>query len=170
MKANKAKLSRLFDRILDFGALASGIILIATLVLISLSVVLRQLSHPIIWSGEIVEYLMLWLLFLGTAWVLKNRRHVRVELIVDRMPRKNQAIVALVTSIIAAVACLTVAFFSAKIVVHHFQIGYLISRVLMPPSWIVMIIIPIGLIPLTVEFLRQANHHLRTWKAGNNTS
>jgi TRAP-type transport system small permease protein len=53
---------------------------------IVLNVTTRKLfDAPIIWSADIAQYLMVYLTFLPTAWLLLHGRHVRMTLVIDRL-------------------------------------------------------------------------------------
>ena len=60
----------------------------AILVIILLAVFFRYVvNQSLFWSDEVVRYLFVWFTLLGASLVLRDRRHIRVEYFVDRMPR-----------------------------------------------------------------------------------
>jgi TRAP-type C4-dicarboxylate transport system permease small subunit len=62
------------------------------LVIILLAVFFRYVvNHSLFWSDEVVRYLFVWFTLLGSALVLRDRRHIRVEFFVERMPRSVRA-------------------------------------------------------------------------------
>ncbi|MBM4093863.1 MAG: TRAP transporter small permease [Planctomycetes bacterium] len=44
-------------------------------------------NQSLFWSDEVVRYLFVWFTLLGTALVLRDRCHIRVEYFVEHMPR-----------------------------------------------------------------------------------
>ena len=42
------------------------------------------------WAFDLSEYALVWITFLGAPWVLLQDRHVRIELLVDVLPRAAQ--------------------------------------------------------------------------------
>ena len=82
---------RTFDRILDsLAAMAGGLILFACLI-VSYEVFMRYfLNSPTSWTLEISEYCLLWITFLGTAWLLREDGHVKVDLLSDRLKARGK--------------------------------------------------------------------------------
>ena len=46
------------------------------------------LNRPLVWVLELTEYALLWVTFLGAAWLLRQGGHVQVDVIVDFMSRR----------------------------------------------------------------------------------
>ena len=70
-----------------------NVVLVALLVLI-LGVVLGAvfcryvLNQSLTWSDEVVRYLFVWFTLIGSAAVLRDRLHIRVEFFIDLFPIK----------------------------------------------------------------------------------
>jgi TRAP-type C4-dicarboxylate transport system permease small subunit len=59
----------------------------AILVIILLAVFFRYVvNRSLFWSDEVVRYMFVWFTLLGAALVLRDRRHIRVEYFLERMP------------------------------------------------------------------------------------
>ena len=52
------------------------------------------------WTLEFTGYLLVMVVFLGLAYTLRERSHIRILFLVDRLPKKVQAWLAVVTSFI----------------------------------------------------------------------
>jgi len=69
-------------------------ILVAMMILTVLDVFLRRVfNSPIPFSLELVEFMMVVTGFLGLAWCAMSGAHIRVDLIVSRMPARAQGII-----------------------------------------------------------------------------
>jgi TRAP-type C4-dicarboxylate transport system permease small subunit len=68
------------------------------------------LNRSLFWSDELVRYLFVWFTFWGSALVLRDRRHIRVEFFVDLLPARWQRLLKLasLTLVIAFNAALVV--------------------------------------------------------------
>ena len=66
--------------------IAAVAVLLALLATVVLGVAFRALGEPLIWSDELARYLMVWLAFIG--WILASRRrsHIRITLVIERLP------------------------------------------------------------------------------------
>jgi TRAP-type transport system small permease protein len=78
-----ARLGRVADRLLG---LAAVLLMLAMLGAVFFGVVFRFLNRPLAWSDEIATYLLVWLGFVG--WIIAGNRgsHIRVRVLLDRLP------------------------------------------------------------------------------------
>jgi TRAP-type C4-dicarboxylate transport system permease small subunit len=66
------------------------------LVIIVVAVFFRYVvNQSLFWSDEVVRYLLVWFTLLGTALVLRDRRHIRVEFFVEHVPHSLRRTVEL---------------------------------------------------------------------------
>jgi TRAP-type C4-dicarboxylate transport system permease small subunit len=74
------------DTLTAWGALIGGIFTGIMTVIVGYAVVGRYiLNRPIGWSEEIAMYLMVWAVFLGAAYTLKEDAHIGVDVLVERL-------------------------------------------------------------------------------------
>jgi TRAP-type transport system small permease protein len=62
-------------------------------------------SEPILWAEEILNYLMVWSVFLGAVLVTWDGRHIRMDLISVRIPSPAKEILNAVTVAVFAAVC-----------------------------------------------------------------
>ena len=87
-------LSRIIHSISRGMGLIAICILVAMMILTVLDVFLRRVfNSPIPFSIELVEFMMVFTGFLGLAWCAMSESHIRVDLIVSRMPTRAQGII-----------------------------------------------------------------------------
>lgn len=158
------KVNSVFNYILDsLGLVASVLIVIAMLVVVTDVVMRYFLNRPIDWSTEITEYTLLFIAFLGAAWVLRREGHVRMDLVLNRLEPRTQALLNTVTSIIGAFMWLTITWFSVKATLEFQQLGFFFFTPLRTPKFIVMSVIPVGSALLFIQFMRRAYGYGRDW-------
>lgn len=157
------KANAILDRTLGFFAFLAGTVLIFMMLSVSADVFMRYfLNQPIFWVVEVNEYALLYTTFLGAAWVLAKEGHVKVELVVDHLRPKPQAMVGAVTSVLGAVACGVLVWFSAEATWNHYVGGVWDPGSLLEVSTAyVMVIIPVGSILLFAQFLRRTSRYLK---------
>lgn len=79
-----SKLLRGLDWFLDWVTLA---LLAILLVVVGAQIFFRYaLNHSLFWSEELARYLFIYLVFLGSASVLRQGRHIQVSFFVERLP------------------------------------------------------------------------------------
>ena len=160
----------IFDRTLSCFAFLAGALLIFMMLSVSADVFMRYfLNQPIFWVVEINEYAILYTTFLGAAWVLAKEGHVKVELAVDHLRPKHQAMAGAVTSILGAAACGVLVWFSAEATWNHYISGvWDPGDLLEVPTAYVMVIIPVGGLLLFVQFLRRSCRFLEKLRLSSN--
>ena len=153
----------IFDHTINFLAYLSGATIVLVTLLIFTDVTVRAsfrgVSLP--WVIEISEYLMIYITFLGTTWLLKREGHVKMDLVVNRLTPRNQAMLNAATSIIGLILCLTLTWFGALVTWDYFQRGvYRGFGLIRPPIFIFLAIIPVGSFLLSIQFVRRAYGYL----------
>lgn len=152
-----AALGRAFDRTIMALTYLAGAILLFMAGAVLYEVFMRYLfNQPTRWVIEFSEYMLLYMALLAGAWVLKHEGHVRVEMLVDILPRRVQAGLHAVTSWVGAVVCALFFWYSATLVWETFWSGEVLFRAVHVPKWAVLASLPIGLFPLTLQFIRRS--------------
>jgi len=130
-----------------------------------LTIVLRFFDISLIWMFETTKFALVWITFLGTAWLLKREGHVKMELLLSRLNPRTRGLINSITSIIAAISCLVVVWYSAMQTWEYYEIGYTTRTTWRPLMAPVMVIIPVGSLLLFIQFLRRAYGNLGDWRA-----
>jgi C4-dicarboxylate transporter, DctQ subunit len=158
-------LRKYFDNLLAFLALLAALLMVFIILAVDLEVITRYVfNSPIIWVVEVTRYCLLFMTFLGTAWVLKNERHVSVDLVLNQLSSKTRALITTITSLLCAAVCLILTFFGAWVTLETYQLGYLMASELEPPQFIIHFIVPVGFFLLSIQFLRRTYLHMKSWK------
>ncbi|MFC1979972.1 TRAP transporter small permease subunit [Chloroflexota bacterium] len=154
-----------FDRTLDLLAVLAATLIIFVMLVIALDIVMRYfLNRPIFWVTEIVEYNLLFITFLGAAWVLRKEGHIRVDIIPSRLKPKARASLNMATSIFVALIWLTITWYSARITWEYSQEVMRFHTLLETPKFAILIIIPIGGLLLFIQSLRMSRNYYGSWR------
>jgi C4-dicarboxylate transporter DctQ subunit len=148
-------LSRFLDRILKGMAALAGLLLLFITFSISYSIFTRALGlgSPV-WTVQFNEYSLLWMTFLGSAWVLSRRKHVAVDIITARLGPIGRRIADVVHSLVGTGVCGVLCWYSSLITLNLFQRGVTDVQAVDIPKYLVLIVIPAGFLVLTAQFLR----------------
>jgi TRAP-type C4-dicarboxylate transport system permease small subunit len=139
-----------------FGALAIAV-LVAAGILICVDVALRYVfNHPILGSIEIIEYALVYITFLGASWAVPRGAHIDIDVCVQAMPKSWQRICALLSNLISLGVALVLTIFGATTTWTAYARHMFKPTVLEIPTWIVLVIIPIGSALLALRFLRDS--------------
>ena len=137
------------------GFISGGAFFFAGLILF-VEVICRYSGHPTIWIPETALYLFAGAMLLGAPYTLLRERHVRVELITCRLPRRAQDILFLCTSLVGTAFCLLVAQYAWVELMDVIKTGETTSTPLRVPLWLKDMPMLIGFSLLSVQFLIQA--------------
>ena len=146
------------NRVAEIGEniLAKVAIVILCLVIISvcLEIFMRYfLNRPLMWVVELTEYALLWVTFLGAAWLLKEGGHVRVDIVINFMSERWKSRCAVFSSLLGLLISLILTYFGAFATYDHWARDMFKPTVLEFPTWIVLAAIPLGSIFLVFRFL-----------------
>lgn len=157
------KTGNIFDQVCTVLAILAGVLVIFVFAIVNSEVIIRSTTvHSISeWMIEVSEYCLLFMTFLGTTWLLRRDGHVKIELVLSRLEPRHQVVIRVFNSIICAIACLILTWYSARVTWTNFQSGFLYGGGLMPPYWIILSIIPVGSFLLSIQFMRITYGHLR---------
>jgi TRAP-type C4-dicarboxylate transport system permease small subunit len=159
------KVNTIFDGTIDIFASFAAVLMAFVMLSVTSEVVMRYFfESPMLWVIEVTEYCLLWLTFLATTWVLRREGHVVMDLLVNRLNLRKQAMINMITSVVGAAICLVITFYGVMVTIDLYQRGHFFQSILFPPSYILFLIIPIGSLMLIIQFLRRAYSYLIVWR------
>ena len=112
-------------------------------------------NHPIIFSDELSSYLLIGVSFLGLAFTLKQKRHIQLELVIERLKPNTRRLLNL---IMAAIGFIWAAYFLVGgwyICIYYFQNNTLSNSQLYTPLWIPSIVLVIGVTLLFLQLIAE---------------
>ena len=139
-----------------FGALGIAI-LVAVGVLICIDVGLRYIfNYPIVGGIEIIEHALVYITFLGASWAVPRGAHIDIDVAVQAMSSFWQKVCALLSNLISLGVAVVLTVFGTGTTWIAFSRAAFKPTTLEIPTWIVLIIIPIGCALLALRFLRES--------------
>jgi TRAP-type C4-dicarboxylate transport system permease small subunit len=148
------RLSRVAER--GENILAATAMLVLSLIILSvcLEIVMRYfLNRPLVWVVELTEYGLLYVSFLGAAWLLRKGGHVQVDIMIDLLDDRWRKRCAICSSAIGLGVSLLLTVFGAVATYDHLVRGVYKPTVLEFPTGVVLAAVPLGSLFLTVRFL-----------------
>ena len=74
-------------------AAVAALLLLSLLIVVLLGVGARGFAHPLAWSEEAAQHLLVWVGFVGLVMAARNRSHIRIEALLglpsDRVRTRN---------------------------------------------------------------------------------
>ena len=146
-----------FDRLINFLASLAGIILIFITAAVCYTIGMRYLfTKTTIWLMQTTEYALLWIVFLGTTWLLREKGHITTDIIYTHLNEKTKHYLDCIMLVIGGLACAIMVYFGVDYMHECITKGITDVRAVTIPKWTIFIIIPIGSIFLTIQFFRMA--------------
>ena len=159
------KIARIFLWCIDGGGALAAVILVLVWVAICVNVAMRYLfNQPQVWAIELSEYAILYITFLGGAWVLKEEGHVKVDWILSRLDARNTALLETINSILGALLCITITWYGIETTWSHYIRGIYRITVMETPTFLILAVIPVGALLLSIQFLRKAYDSIKSLK------
>lgn len=150
------KLSNGLDYIENVLACIGGILLAIATITVVMEVVTRYFfNYSFMWVNEISEYILLYIPFLGAAWLLRSNGHITVDIVEEllsfRMRYVSNIFIALVGIFISIIFVWYGAITTADVINRDIRS----LTVLQTPQVYVVIVIPVGAFILMLEFIRK---------------
>ncbi len=154
-----------FDKILDFGIRGSAFLIFLSWFVVCLEIGSRKfLNHPLVWTVEAAEFMILYALFLGAAWVLREEEHITIDILFSFFDTKNRILLLIINSFLGAIVCIVLVYFGTFVTVSHYQEDIRTFTAMQLPKWPFLLIVPIGSLFLLLQFFRRAFNNIQKIK------
>ena len=150
--------SHAYGKLLAGLALAGCFILFAMMLVIVGDVALRNIAVPglprgLAWSNEVSE-LMLYLLTMCVApWLLRQGQHIRVDILLQALPKKVAWALEWVGDTLGLACCLFLAWYGAQAAWASYREGAVTIKTLVTPEWWSLAPLPVVFVLLAIEML-----------------
>ena len=146
---------------LSMAIAAAGVM--AMCLLVTGAVVVRAVFNwPVVWVPEIVGYLMVALVFLALGETMLAGRHIKIDLVVGRLPRRVREIVELLTLTLSVGVAGFFTWHGVNTMLRSLDYGRRDAfGALNLPLWIPQVALPVGLTVLTLVVVLLAWRKLR---------
>lgn len=148
-------INRLFDLLIDFKAVLGRLLIVLMAILVFIDVITLQIfDFSLSWIFEVNEHLLLFITFLGATFVLRRNEHIKMDLILNLLNKKQTRVVELVNSLVGMIVSLIMTVTGFMTTMNLYEKNILTEAVLSIPRFLIVMIIPIGFLFLTIQFLR----------------
>jgi len=118
------------------------------------------LQASLIWGDEFLRYLMIWLVFLGTALAARHRALMTVDVVIQALPPRAREYA--LAAVFAVCTLFLIAFGYVSVEFVQRSAGSVSTALRIPMEWMYLVF-PVGLGLMAVNTLRAAVGH---WQAG----
>ena len=105
------------------------------------------------WSNELSETGLYLITMLAAPWLLREGRHIRVDILLRAIPRRTGWACEWVSDAIAFACCVTVLCYGGRATWESFSQGSITIKTLVMPEWWTLAPLPVAFALLAVEVL-----------------
>ena len=146
-------LSQIIEKINTFNEIIAEIGSIVLAIVVVWGVLLTYVfKRSDIFSVEISEYLLILICFTSIAFVQKEDKHVKVDMVLEKLPPVRRKITEIIISIFCIIFCSITSWKAATIMILNYQRNVLSTSLIKFPIWIPYFIISYGFLMLTLQF------------------
>lgn len=133
------KITKIYDSLEAFVLVLA---LALSTLLIFVQVIFRYvLNDSITWSEELARYIFIWMIWLGTSVSMKQKEHIRMDMLMNAVHGKGKLVLDLVSGIIMLAFCIFLVKYGWDLVASMMSRGNK-SVALRLPMWIVYSSLP----------------------------
>jgi TRAP-type C4-dicarboxylate transport system permease small subunit len=145
-----------------------GFIFIASLMMAGLMIIvcvdltLRYVfNSPLIWGTEVTEILLLYITFLGAAQVFREDSHVVIDIFLVLGSARRRKVLGLISCAFVGIVAGILVYYGFSTTYNHYARGVFNPTIIETPIALIVVIIPLGCVPLFLEVLLKVRKLLR---------
>ena len=159
--------ARRFDGLLDLTCWLAGVIIVFIMLIVVYEVLSRKfLDRPTTWVVDVSTLSLLMAALLPSAWALKRKAHVNIELFSAKLSEKNRNLVNLITYSLALLGCCVVVWQGTEATLIAYRQSEMLFRSLVIPKVWYIWIFAFSFLLLIIQLLREIVHFYHQYRSG----
>ncbi|MDN2564645.1 TRAP transporter small permease [Aquibium sp. A9E412] len=161
------RLGRSFDRLLDCLALVGCALIMFQVVSVSFEVIVRYFfGFSLGWVTSLNEWSLVFLTFLGVAWLQREGGHTSDDTIVQMFPAPVRAMARYVAWGLALLTCAVLTWYGAKVTWQNYvNENYDFFKIREVPLFYIYAVIPLGSLLWLIQLVRSIRGALKDNRA-----
>jgi C4-dicarboxylate transporter, DctQ subunit len=148
-------LAALYRRLLEAPAVVAGVLLTAMAAGIVFDVVARNLGlQPPAHTLTLTEYGLLYVTMLAAPWLLREKGHVHIELLIAAVSPRTRFWLTRVVYGLCVLTCVVIFWFALEVTIDQWQRHVTDVRSFDMPRWLLRASMPLSFGLMTIEFGR----------------
>jgi len=146
--------SRAYGRVLDAMMFIACMLLLAMTLLIGADVATRNTGlGGIPWSNEVSEEILYLLTLLSAPWLLRQGRHIRVDIVLRALPPRVGWLLEWVGDVLGFACSIYFVWYGWKVLAAAHQAGAISIKTLVIPEWWLLAPMPFAFLLVAIEFI-----------------
>jgi TRAP-type C4-dicarboxylate transport system permease small subunit len=152
-------------------AVLAAVSVLLMMLLTCVDIGLRSLTgRSLAGAQEIIESLMVAVVFLGMAYALQKREHVAISLLTDALPIRLATVLRLAGQLVMNALVVWIIIRTGQAAIWSYSIGEVRFGLLQIPMWPARASIPIGFTGFLLQSLLDIPEHIRAWNSGKSST
>ncbi len=145
---------RAIDWCCDCGHIMATIVNVVLLLIVTYGIVARYIfNNSPIWAEEICCYLFIFMVWMPLGWILKGDHNIALDLVIKNVSPEKRRWLEIINSFVGFLFCLVLFWYSVKYTFFQYRFDFRSSTLLAVPLWIPYLVIPLGVILITLQYL-----------------
>lgn len=147
-------LSAAYERLLYALIAAAALLLFAMILVVTGDIVLRNtVRWSFVWANEVSEYALYFMTLLAAPWLLRQGRHVRLDLVLTLVSPRIAWRMEMVADVLGFIVSLVLVRYGADMTYESWRLGSITIKNLVFPEWWLLAPLPLIFLLLAIEFL-----------------
>jgi TRAP-type C4-dicarboxylate transport system permease small subunit len=147
-------LLRYINRLSELSGYMSAVLILASMLIVCYGVALRYVfGASTVWQLELSTYFLMFAAFVGGAYGMKHGDHVKIDLLVDRLPEKARLYVRLLASVLGFLFIVVVALIAYVLWWETTESGRTSGTAWNVPLTYPYLIVPLGMTLIALQYL-----------------
>lgn len=148
-------MKRAYDAVLYGMAWCAGALIAAMMVIITIDVVARNLGfQSSAHFFTFTEYALLLVPCLGAPWLVREKGHVYVEILLMHLGHGSRARLRLAIGLVCIAVCAALAWYGFEVTIRDYLANEKDVRSLDMPRWTIVVFVPLSFALMALEFAR----------------
>lgn len=162
------KLGHIYDKLEEYALVYT---MAACVVIVFAQVVSRKVfNSSLSWSEELTKYLFVWLIWLGTSLAAKDKEHINLTLVLDRVGFRTRCVLEIIIKLIWGGLCVFLLVNGTSVVGAMIRRGKMAYSMPWLKVWLVYLAVPVSQGVLAVRLLIQMVDDVRNLINGEDGS
>ncbi len=144
-------LRKLHQILLTAENLMLVLLLLSMIAIAVVQILLRNFfGGGLLWADGFTRTCVLWLALLGAMTASRHQRHIAIDVLVQRLPKRLKGLAIRLSHFLTGLVCLFASWVSVGFVMQEYQFGG--SAFANMPNWLCQAIIPLGLAIIALRY------------------
>jgi len=132
----------------------ASVMMAGLVIVVCIDLALRYFfNSPLLWGTEVTEILLLYITFLGMAWVFREDGHVVIDVFTSKAVGRKKKILDGSSYFLVGIVSTVLIYYGFYTTYDHYVRGVYNPSIIETPISLIIIVIPVGSVPLFLEVL-----------------